>query len=153
MNQLNSDEPLQEKRYKLHAIQLKNVRVSDLSIHVNLSAPKDAEGGSFTMETGRSAYDKELKQIQVKVAVKIGQDDDKNAPFTLEVVLHGLFSVDETRFNPEFVEDWAEKNAPLVLYPYVREQVYALTARTGFNEALLPLLEIPTYKITPQTGT
>lgn len=154
MNQTKSDDSLQERRYSLHAIQLENVRVSDLSIHVDLSVAQDTPRGSFTMETGRSTYDRELKQIQVKVAVKIGPEDDKKAPFSLEVVLHGLFSVDDTRFDPNFVEDWAEKNAPLVLYPYVREQVYALTTRTGFGEAaLLPLLEIPTYKVMTQTTT
>jgi preprotein translocase subunit SecB len=135
------------KPYPLHAIQLLELRVADLAIHVDLSAPKDAEVGDFTMETGRSVYDVERKQIQVKVVVRMGMDESEKAPFKLEVALHALFEVDESRFDVKHIESWADKNAPLVLYPYVREHVYALTGRAGFPQALLPLLEIPTFKV------
>lgn len=139
--------PGKGKPYNLHAIQLVELRVSDLAIHVDSSVPKEEVRQSFTLETARSAYNPETKQIQVKVTVKVGDDDEVKPPFRLEVTLHGVFKVDESRFDPQLVEDWAERNAPLVLYPYARENVYALTSRAGLPEALLPLLEIPTFRI------
>lgn len=133
--------------YKLHAIQLVELRVAELALKVDLSYPKTADLGTFTIETGRSEYDKDKHEIQVRMKVVSGNDED--APLALVVEMHARFEVDESRFDVQFIEDWADKNAPLVLYPYVRENVYALTARAGFSEALLPLLEIPTFRIEP----
>ncbi len=81
----------------------------------------------------------------------MGQDDGAKAPFVLKVELIGLFTVDPERFPIEHVDQWARTNAPLVLYPYLREQVYGLTSRAGFNATLLPLLEIPTFRLMQQT--
>lgn len=141
----------QKQPYKLHAIQLNELRVSELSIQVDLSVPRGADIGSFNIETGRSTYDPETHQIQVKMRVAMGKDEQKKTPFQLVVELHGLFEVDEEKFNVQFIEDWAEKNAPLVLYPYIREHVYTLTGRAGFPEALLPLIEIPTFRAVAPT--
>lgn len=141
---------MEEKQpYKLHAIQLTDLRVSELSIHVDLSVPRDASIGGFNIETGRSAYNHEEHQIQVKMRVSMGAQEGESSPFQLAVAIHGNFVVDESRFDIKFIEDWADKNAPLVLYPYLREQVYSLTSRAGFPEALLPLIEIPTFRIAP----
>lgn len=139
----------ERKPYKPHAIQLTDLRVSELSIQVDLSVPRDASIGGFNIETGRSVYDHEAHQIQVKMRVSMGNQEGETSPFQLTVELHGNFEVDESAFDIKFIEDWADKNAPLVLYPYVREQVYSLTSRAGFPEALLPLLEIPTFRIGP----
>lgn len=138
---------LKQKPYKMHAIQLKDLRVSELSISVDLSMPRTEHVDVFTMETGRSPYDTDTHQIQVKIRVVMGDENEKS-PFRLAVELHGLFEVDETKFDVKFIEDWAEKNAPLVLYPYIREHVYSLTGRAGFPEARLPLIEIPTFRVT-----
>jgi len=51
----------------------------------------------------------------------------------------GIFEVDEDKFPFKFIQNWAEKNAPLILYPYLREQVFSLSSRAGFGGTLLPL--------------
>jgi preprotein translocase subunit SecB len=140
---------VENKPHKLHAIQLFELRVTELSINVDLSVPRDAPIGSFSVETARSPYNADAHSIQVKMRVLMGKEESEKAPFQLAVELYGLFQVDETRFDVKFVEDWAEKNAPLVLYPSIREQVYGLTGRAGFPEALLPLFEVPTFRIAP----
>lgn len=144
----------EKKPYSFHAIQLHELRIAELSIQVDLSVPRDATVGAFSIESGRSDYDRESRQIQVRMSVLIGHDEQaqEQAPYKLKVELHGLFKVDDTRFSPDNVEDWAEKNAPLVLYPYLREQVYSLTGRAGFTETVLPLFEVPTYRIVPPTN-
>lgn len=131
--------------YVPHAIQLVELRVVELSLKVDISFPKDTDLGSFTIQTGRSKYDDEKHQISVMMRIMSGEEE--KSPLKLTAELHGRFEVDESRFEVKYVEDWAEKNAPLVLYPYLRENVFALTARSGYSEALLPLLEIPTYRI------
>jgi preprotein translocase subunit SecB len=134
----------------LHPIQLISLNVIELYIKVNQSPePSDLnlEEKDFSLRTGRSDYDKENHIIQVGVRLEIGEEDDQKSPFTLKVILGGVFKVDETKFSKEHIDDWAKRNAPIILYPYLREQAFALTARCGFPGIILPLLEVPTFKI------
>ncbi|KAB8063210.1 MULTISPECIES: protein-export chaperone SecB [Janthinobacterium] len=138
-------EASKKKEYKLHAIQIIELRVAELSIKVNLEAPRDSELPEFTIETGRSNYDPETQQIQVRMRIVAGEGEDD--VLSLKVELHGRFKVDETRFPIDQISHWADHNAPIVLYPYIREQVYSLTSKVGLPEGLLPLIEIPTFKV------
>jgi preprotein translocase subunit SecB len=134
--------------YPLHAIQLLDVRVTELRLTANLSVDKTQAAGTFNLGTGHGAYDNEKKRIQVKVSVSVGADDP-GAPFSLLVEVVGMFAVDEGRFPVKHIEHWAQRNAPLVLYPYVREHVYGLAVRAGFPTITLPLLEVPTFRLMP----
>ena len=67
----------------------------------------------------------------------------------MRVVIGGVFKVDETKFAKADIDDWANRNAPFILYPYLREQAYTLTVRCGFPGIIIPLLEVPTFKIEP----
>ncbi|MHB9840554.1 protein-export chaperone SecB [Paraburkholderia terrae] len=136
--------------YPLHAIQLVDLRVIELNLKANLDVEKDAPAGNFELGTGHGKYDQDTHRIQVKVSASLGQEDGSRAPFVLKVELIGLFTVDPDRFPAEHVAKWASTNAPLVLYPYLREQVYGITSRAGFNATLLPLLEIPTFRLMQQ---
>jgi len=140
---------------KKHAIQLDGLKVFELSIKANpnMEDPHSQKIGEtdFSMVTGHSEYYKEEHKIGVKISVEIGIDQD-TSPFSLRVELMGIFDVDESRFPIMHIEHWAKTNAPLVLYPYLREHVYGLTTRAGFSGMLLPLFEIPTFKVSlPQT--
>jgi preprotein translocase subunit SecB len=141
----------QQEQYKQHAIQLVALKVLELSIKANpnIEDPHSQHIGEadFTLGTGYSKYDDQEHKIGVKIFAEIGEDN-KAAPFALRVELVGIFDVDEGRFPIIHIEHWAKNNAPFVLYSYLREQVYGLTSRAGFPGTLLPLFEIPTFKIT-----
>lgn len=100
--------------------------------------------------TGYSKYNEDARQIIVKTSVEVGCDDGNELPFSLRVELVGIFIVDESQFPIVHIEKWAKGNAPLILYPFLREHVYGLTSRAGFDGMLLPLLEIPTFKVNYQ---
>jgi preprotein translocase subunit SecB len=136
--------------YNKHAIQLVKLRVLELALKVNnLAAPKDSEFGEFSIETAHSAYNHEKRQINVRMRVISGEpNSDEENIINLKVEVLGVFDVNENAFPMDKINHWADFNAPLVLYPYVREHVYSLTSRAGFTGALLPLLEIPTFKVT-----
>lgn len=134
-----------KKAYKLHAIQLIELRVAELGIKVDLEAPRDTGLPEFTIETGRSNYDPETHQIQVRMRVVAGEGEDDVV--SLRVEIHGRFEVDESSFPMDKLDHWADHNAPMVLYPYIREHVYSLTSKVGLPEGLLPLIEIPTFRV------
>lgn len=137
--------------YPLHAIQLVGIKILELSIVVNPdiiteNARTDFDGaGPFSWNIGHSDYDHERKGIVVKAIINMGEEE--KSPFKLKIEMAGIFEVDESRFPLIHIEHWASNNAPLVLYPYLRELAYGLTTRAGFPGVLLPLLQVPTFKI------
>ena len=106
----------------------------------------------FKLSIGHSEFDRELGEMDVGIVVNIGnpsdhESDEKKSEFDLKVHLLAKFSVDQSRFPIELIDHWAENNAPLVLYPYIREHVHALSIRAGIKPILLPLMEVPTLRI------
>jgi preprotein translocase subunit SecB len=135
----------------LYPIQLSWIAVRELSIKLrsgpdrNFTVPE----GEFAITDGRSAYDEKKHTIQVGIKVEIGKTpESQQLPFTLVADIVGEFRIDESRFPRDKIDVWATINAPYVLYPYVREHVFALTTRSGFPGVILPLLQIPTMKVT-----
>lgn len=143
-----------KKYLRLHAIQLKSVAVSEL--HLEAHQRPDPEAGppleDMPLMVGHSDYDRENKAISVAVKVEFGPTYDKNIenededkyPYSLKVEIVGDFEIDEDSFNIEYIDDWAARNAPMILQPYLREHVYSLTLRCGFEPFILPLLQVPT---------
>lgn len=141
-----------KKEYNLHPIQLEKIEVLQLSIKVKDSSPEvEGEGedapdsGNFGLYHAHSDYDPNHKLIAVKAGISIKDDD--SFPFLLEIEIMGVFSVDDENFPMDKLEHWARTNAPLTLYPYLREHVYGLTSRAGFDGGLiLPLFAVPTLR-------
>ncbi|MCM2546224.1 protein-export chaperone SecB [Burkholderia glumae] len=142
--------PSEQQPLPLHAIQLVDLRVAEISLRANLDVRKTEAPGEFQFEAGHTKYQTDSKRILVKVSAKMGDVDDGVSPFALRVELIGTFVVDSSRFREEHVPQWAQTNAPLVLYPYLREQVYGVTSRAGFSATVLPLLQIPTFRVITQ---
>ncbi|HGY9587034.1 hypothetical protein [Vibrio harveyi] len=133
-----------------HPIQIKTVDFIKLYIEKNSSMMADTmpETGDFQLQSAHSNFDEESGEIWVKVSCKIGYDENEqpieDAEFWLDTSLEACFSVDVDKFNPDNLPHWAHNNATIVLYPYIRESVAALTGRV-FNkdQAMLPLLTLP----------
>lgn len=132
---------------KKHAIQLVDLKIIELSFQARDSSAfrDDLEIEELSLISGYTDFDEKNKTINVKVRATIGDDDDY--PLRLVVDIRGKFSVNTDEFEIGNIESWAKRNAPLILYPYVRENVYSLSSRVGLKAVLLPLLEIPSFKI------
>jgi preprotein translocase subunit SecB len=96
---------------------------------------------SFSLTHGVSSFDESDKTIMVKISAII---DDKDAAFSLTVTLVGVFALEDDNFK-QHLNRWAEVNAPMILYPYLREHVFSLTSKAGFSGTLLPLFQIPAF--------
>jgi len=140
-----------ETSFEKHAIQLSNVGVLELTIKSNLAPSIDCNPGfcegDFSLLFGHSEFDSDRNGISVGVKLEIGmldKVDPKQYPFSLRIELVGLFKVDPDNFDVTKIDDWAKRNAPYILLPYLREHAYALTSRCGFTPIILPLFQIPT---------
>lgn len=140
--------------FDLHAIQLTNIIVRQLHITVHpnsaSTAPEDMKM-KLNLQRRHSEYNAKDHQITVSVRLQIGERAEEgktpSTPLILIVELTGEFVVDESRFPVDRLSDWANVNAPFILMPFLREQVYSLSQRCGFNPIVLPLTEVPTIKI------
>lgn len=140
-------------KFKEHAIQLVSLQVMKLNIEIHDSSileAKEFNPGKFAVETGASEFNTDEKLIHVMMRVMIGRHNSENTedPVSIHVELGGVFEVNTDNFPMEYINEWADRNAPLVIYPYVREHVYGLTSRAGLPPILLPLFEVPTFKVT-----
>jgi preprotein translocase subunit SecB len=108
------------------------------------------EPDKVAFAVGHSDYDKENSTIQVATKIEVGMDKRKpKLPFSMRIELIGVFKVDESNFPVDKIMDWALRNAPIIMFPYLREHAFALTARSGFSPMILPLMQVPAFQITP----
>ena len=142
-----ADEPL---ALDSHPIQLSYLGVKELYLRSRVSPTNSIEitSSDYDLFVAHSGYDRELKRIRVGVKVEMGMRNREGGsgptlPYELRVELFGDFVVDDARFVADSVEDWAERGAIYILYPYVREHVFSLTARAGCKPALLDLIGLP----------
>lgn len=135
---------------RVHPIQLKSLGVRELSIISNVPPDREIEAdvNQCSIRIGITDYDSKTKAIMVTLRLEYGtKRDDVDAPFTLKIEIVGFFEVDESQFPVQHISHWASNNAPLILYPYLREHAFGLSSRCGFRPLLLPLLEVPTFKL------
>jgi len=140
----------QPEGLKIHPIHLLSIAVKELYIRANKPPFGDVgleDNNKFLLATGSSGYDEQNCEVTVGIKVEVGLDEKEDAPFSMRIELIGQFKVDESQFPKEHVNDWARRNAPYILMPYVREQAYALTTRCGFRPMLIPLTQVPSYSI------
>ncbi|MFD1691581.1 hypothetical protein ACFSHR_08580 [Azotobacter chroococcum] len=138
---------------KHHPIQLIGVLIEklELTVHDRFRFEDDNYAKSAEYTIFNTKFDEENSTIGVKVQLSIKPADAApeklDRPYSLIVTVVGNFKVDVERFPVEYIQDWAVKNAPIILLPFIREHAYSLSARAGFNPVLLPLVEVPNFVI------
>lgn len=107
----------------------------------------ESEYGDSELSMGRSNYDEGANTIQV--AVKF---ESKAPKFVLRVELVAQFRVDESSFPKDKIHLWADKASFYVILPFLREQVYSLAIRAGLKPLMIPLMQIPTFRVDAPTA-
>lgn len=137
----------------LHPIQLQGIRVLELNFSVTKPEQpnqEDLEGIDlpFKFLSGHSEFDPVTNVVTVGVIGEVGGiAEEVEIPFYIKANLLGQFIVDISKFPMDKIDDWAKKNAPLILFPFLREHIYGLASRAGIKEVVLPLFTVPTVKI------
>lgn len=125
-------------------VQIENINYLNLSIEVNSTANEDEEHPFISINLARTNYDETDHNLGVKMMALMGYDQSgerqKNVPFWLKVEVEVVFNFDQNAFDFDRLQDWVEKVAPSIIYPYVSESVYSLTHKAGFDDIRLPLL-------------
>jgi len=95
---------------------------------------------------GHSDFNKQTHEIDVFMTFGDPKDPpaDQKPPCKFTVTVAGRFQVDTTVFKEENIEAWAKSTGPYLLFPYLREQVYALSTRARLRPIIIPVFKIPT---------
>jgi preprotein translocase subunit SecB len=102
-----------------------------------------------------SQFNEETNRVQVTLTAEFGFEntpDVEPPPFAVKLSMVGEFVIEDS-FPREKIQLWASRNAPFVIFPYLRERLYTITNQGGYPAILLPLLQIPTLKLEKQQPT
>lgn len=137
---------------KNHPAQLIQLEIGELSIvatNDEFSPRKGSkEPGNGNIKIGISEFNVEESRIAISLRF---ESSGENNQFSIKVEIRALFQVEFTAFeSKEGVEAWAKSNGYYILLPYLREQVYSLSLRAGFDPVMLPLVEVPTFQMPVQ---
>jgi len=96
-----------------------------------------------------SPFDEQTKRVQVTLGAEFGFQNEAGKPqppFSLKVVITGEFAIADD-FPRDKIQLWATRNAPFVIFPYLRERLYYISSQGGYPPILLPLMQIPTLTL------
>lgn len=77
----------------------------------------------------------------VELGCSIFKEMKEHYPFSLEVEMIGFFKFDAD-LPPEQVENLLRVNATAIMFPYLRSIVSGITADSGFQPVILPVVNI-----------
>lgn len=83
---------------------------------------------------------KKHSTVTLSAMLKIIGDDSK-PQIEIEIEYIGLFSVNDDESNMD-LDVFSEKNAPAIIFPYLREHIHDLTLKGGFGPIILPPINI-----------
>jgi preprotein translocase subunit SecB len=128
---------------KHHPIQLVELEIKELGLLVRdpVASQQDQLEAEIMYQVGSHKFDEDANVAAVGFKCLINSENE-DAPFTISVHLIGIFTVGAD-FPKEKVDHWSQHNAPLILMPYIRENVHALAMRARIR-LYLPLVQVPT---------
>lgn len=103
----------------------------------------------ITVEMGFShefEFDLDQNVAAVCLGCNIFKERNENYPFSLEIEIVGFFKF-ETTLESEEAERLLKVNGTAILFPYLRSIVSSLTADSGFQPLILPVMNI--HKMLP----
>ncbi len=109
---------------------LEGIYLIESKFDVNLSNGENKKDKSkYEIKTG---YDHQDNTLKVYVGI-----DFESSEFTASISMVGIFKVEkEPQELP--LQQFAEINAPAIIYPFIREHLANLTMKAGMKAVLLP---------------
>ncbi|CAK3413180.1 preprotein translocase subunit SecB [Vibrio crassostreae] len=133
------------------ALRIKDINYPKLYVELNSSYDDDSEVVStIAIQTAKSDLDESDNTVGVKMRAQFGfnhsespESVQSDVPFWLEAQVEVVFEVsEENKTSIQEIDEWLENNSPRIVYPYLREAVHSLAAKSGLEDLTLPLLKL-----------
>lgn len=116
-------------------------RIDKIDFWVNDESTNDPIDVAMSL-TKKALRNPKDQQAIVTLEIKIFDNaKENNYPFYLNVSVSGIFGVNE-EMDDEHFERFSNVNAVGVLFPYLRSAVTCITALSGLNTLILPLMNV-----------
>lgn len=125
----------------LAEVNLEHIAITNLDFKENNNFKVPSEG--LKVDIAINAKYKILKKENkglVRVAFEVFPEKNK-APFYLLVEAEGAFNVQKGK-DINQLKEFCEFNAPAIIFPYIRETVDSITARSRFPRMTIPLINM-----------
>lgn len=132
---------------KKHPIQLVSTITRELSFKKYKDISKNAQV-SCSIATGKAEHKPETDIVKCGIKSECQCKEGEDIFFNIIVEIIGIFRIDKENFPIEEITNWQEKNAPFILLPYLREQIYSLSIHAGIEPIILPMYVVPTTRST-----
>ena len=123
---------------KQPGIHFKNVIVKDLSFS---REPAVIDNCQLDFKFG---CQKSISEDRKKLVVLLEGSVKAESSFDIKCSVIGFFEIDDEAKNMS-LEQFAEDNAPALLFPYLREVISTTTLKAGMNPVFLPPINIRAY--------
>lgn len=141
---------MQNSPLQLEDYLLKSLRFAIIAPLTDVPAPATFDLLSIEVNAETQKRDDHPLRWRCELTVASKDEEDKNYPYTFELVYVGFFTVVK-EFPSDRVEQMVRVNAPSLLYSAAREAIMYLTGRGRVPATLLPsitFLEPPSKTVT-----
>jgi preprotein translocase subunit SecB len=143
----------------LHPVEL--LRVVPLTIQFRgLEEPdikhRDPDPDQIEITMYRTKFDEKKGSVFVVLGASLSRKEDKAdssaPPYEFRIDIVGEFRSREPSITKERLEEWSQRVAPFVLFPYLRSLLSDISGRCGYRPLDLPLLSLPTRSALPSAA-
>lgn len=138
----------------LFPIQLLKVDIGEIAYScAGFSDATKRPTDKFDLNVAVSPYDETTKALQVALSFNSKFDPAESSfphAYSLRITVHGQFQVvaeEKLPFPVSEMRKWAEKNGTIILLPFLRESVYTITQKTGFQPLMIPMIEVAAFRV------
>lgn len=147
---LMPEQPQTPPRYPIQPTFI-TVREIHFISHRPPSPDDKIERSTISITQSATPFNETTRRVQVTLAAEFGPGNEpapNPPPFSVRVAITGEFVIDPA-FPAEKINLWVSQNAAFVIYPYLRERLYYITSQGGYPPILLPLMQVPTIRLSP----
>ena len=123
-------------------LEFDNYLVNKATYYLNTNfIPKEDSSGLDVDFDIHAKVANDVNDIQVTLTAKIGDEDNQNCPFIIEVKITGFFSVNNKNEDVDFTA-----NMLAILFPYLRSIISELSVKSNiFPDYRLPLMNLYSF--------
>lgn len=132
-----------EKIERISTFNFEGYAVDEIRFERNIDFNQEDSNMDIMTQVSVSVDD-EARQCAVTLVSQLFCDDTKplsEKPFTLQVRITGKFSTDESVEINQF-NDLCRKNAPAILFPFLRSIVADITKSANVMPVILPIMNL-----------
>lgn len=133
-------------QFYIDGIYLHNISFS-INPEFNVSSESSLPDFGLSVEASHNKVSEKKLILKISVDIVFEEVKEKDAPLNLHICMIGKFSTLED-VSSEDIEQFIRVNGPAIMFPYFREMISSVTARSVFPTLMIPPLNMYDFIMT-----